>query len=283
MTPLPLRHVLQLRSTLALLLATAPLTTTVVNMVPDYEVKLLLSPAAVLGADKKLTPTVRSVFDMPKSVTKMNVQFLDTDDRDIYNAGWSPRIRKTEGDDDFELTYKKRYPVTAGDIDAALTTAGAGGFDATETSYAAQVEWGFRNQTLSLSHKKSASGAGHSGMDLPGLDKSRAFLKDNAPGKFDGWQGRHWGTGMLGHSRVYGPVLARRWVGKWAGLEVYIEVWPIRDAAGTGIEYVVEASFKTPSHATAAAKQAEFVAFLGGKEWLLAQDSLKTQLIMDRY
>lgn len=46
-------------------------------MVPDYEVKLLMKPSAVLGRDNKLKDTVLSTFSMPTSVTKMNVQFLD--------------------------------------------------------------------------------------------------------------------------------------------------------------------------------------------------------------
>jgi hypothetical protein len=40
------------------------------NMVPDYEVKLLLDPAIVLGSDHKLTPTVLSTFAMPTTVKK---------------------------------------------------------------------------------------------------------------------------------------------------------------------------------------------------------------------
>ena len=85
-------------------------------------------------------------------------------------------------------------------------------------------------------------------------------------------------------SRIYGPILAKRSVGTWSGLELDIEVWPIKEEAPkTGIEYIVEASFKTKSQSTASTKQAELATFLQEKGWLLAQDSLKTQLIMDRY
>ena len=122
------------------------------NMTPDYEVKLLMNPSVVLNSgDHKLTPTVLSTFAMPTSVTKMNVQFLDTSSKEIYGAGWSPLIRKTEGESDFELTYKKRYPITGDDIDGALTTANVGGFDSGDTSYDAQVEWGYSQKTLSIS------------------------------------------------------------------------------------------------------------------------------------
>jgi hypothetical protein len=253
------------------------------NMVPDYEVKLLLDPTAVLGTDFKLTPTVLSTFSMPTTVTKMNVQFLDKNDKIIYNEGWSPRIRKTENENNFELTYKKRYAITGGNIDAALTTANTEGFDSSESNYEAQVEWGYQKQTLSISRKKSYSDSGYSGMDLPGTSNSQAMLINEAPGKFEDWKSNNWGTDALAVSRIYGPVLAKRSIGTWSSMELYIEVWPIKDAAGTGTEYIVEASFKTTSRTTASTKQASLVTFLQGKGWFLAQDSLKTQLIMDRY
>lgn len=270
------------------LTAIALLSTTVYaasNMVPDYEVKLLMNPTACLDPSNsyKLLPTVLSTFSMPTSVTKMNVQFLDTDAKDIYNAGWSPRIRKTEGENDFELTYKKRYAVTGDDIDGALTTANNEGFDSTDTNYDAQIEWGYSKKTLSISNKDTYSDAGYSGMDLPGKSNSRTMLIAKAPGKFENWLYNNWGTDKLAVSRIYGPVLAKRSIGTWSGLQLYIEVWPIKAASGSGIEYVVEASFKTTSRTTAAAKKDELQSFLTTKGWFQAGDSLKTSLIMERY
>lgn len=276
---LSLRHLL----VAAVAVTTAPFAQAASNMVPDYEVKILLNPTAVLGSDNKLKATVLSTFSMPTTVTKMNVQFLDTDSKEIYNAGWSPRIRKVEDEDDFELTYKKRYPITGGNINAALTTANNEGFDSSDSNYEAQVEWGYQKQTLSISRKKSASDSGFSGMDLPGTSKSRDMLIDDAPGKFDDWLYNNWGTTALGNSRIYGPILAKRSIGTWNGVQLYIEVWPILNAAGTGTEYVVEASFKTDSATTASTKHDSLITFMQGQGWFLAQDSLKTQLIMDRY
>lgn len=252
-------------------------------MVPDYEVKLLMPPAAVLGTDFKLTSAVKTAFGMPDTVTKMNVQFLDTNYQDLNNNGWNARIRKTEGERDFELTYKKHYPVVNNDIDGALTTASLDGFDTNDTNYEAQIEWGYQNKTLSVSRKKSGSKSGYSGMDLPNLSDSRSLLINNAPDQFDDYLYNGWGTSKLSTSRIYGPVLAKRSVGTWSGLQTYIEVWPIKDAAGTGTEYIVEISFKTTDRATASQKHDELIAYLQSKGWFLPQDSLKTQLIMDRY
>ncbi|CAN7587709.1 hypothetical protein [Paenibacillus sp. LjRoot56] len=120
-------------------------------------------------------------------------------------------------------------------------------------------------------------------MDLPNLTDSRSLLINNAPDKFNNWVSSGWGTSKLSTSRVFGPILAKRSIGTWSGLQLYIEVWPIRNAAGTGTEYVVEASFKTTSQTTASTKHDELITYLQGKGWFLAQDSLKTQLIMDRY
>lgn len=253
------------------------------NMVPDYEVKLLLDPNVVLDSDHKLNSTVRTAFGMPETVTKMNVQFMDTNAKDIYDNGWVARVRKTEGEKDFELTYKKRYPITNGNIDAALTTANQEGFDSSDTNYEAQIEWGYQNQTLSLSRVKTDSKSGYSGMDLPSASDSRKLLVKNVPGKMDKWVYTGWGTDMLNASRIYGPVLAKRYIGTWSGLKTYIEIWPIKNASGTGTEYVVEASFKTTSRTTAQQKHDDLIAYLQGKGWFLPQDSLKTQLIMDRY
>lgn len=253
------------------------------NMTPDYEVKLLLNPATTLGSDHKPTAAVLSAFGAPTTVTKMNVQFLDTSAKDVYDAGWSPRIRKTEGESGFELTYKKRYPVGAGGIDGALTTANGDGLDSNDTSYDAQIEWGYQQQTLSISRKKTATKSGYSGMDLPNQSDSRSMLISNAPDQFDDWLGNGWGTGKLASSRIFGPVLAKRSVGTWHGRELDVEVWPIKAATGTGTDYTVEASFKTDSRTTASTDHDALESYLQSKGWFLAQDSLKTQQIMDRY
>jgi hypothetical protein len=204
----------------ALFALCASTTSAASNMVPNYEVKLLMNPTSVLGPDNKLKPTVLSTFAMPTSVTKMNVQYLDTNARDIYNAGWSPRIRKMEDEDDFELTYKKRYPVTNGDIDGALTTAKGEGFDISATIYEAQIEWGYQSKTLSISREKTASDSGFSVMNLPGQSASQDMLISEVPDKFNDYLGDNWGTDTLSVSRIFGPVLAKRSIGTWSGLKV---------------------------------------------------------------
>ena len=61
-------------------------------------------------------------------------------------------------------------------------------------------------------------------------------------------------------------------------------MWPIRKSKeDASLEPIVEASFKTPDLEKALEGRAKLVKFLQDRDWLLAEDSLKTKLIMDRY
>ncbi|CAJ0544331.1 Ff.00g035630.m01.CDS01 [Fusarium sp. VM40] len=252
------------------------------NMTPNYEVKLLLKPNEVHSSENGLTSNVLAAFDIRLGVIKQTIQYLDTNDKDLYAAGWGARIRKTENEDGVELTYKKRYAMEDHDIDAALTKANNDGFNGSEGKYDAQVEWGYQKKTLSISRKRSADFIA-SGMELPDESRSRSMLIKEAPTKFDNFVHKKWGTGLLATSRLFGPVHAKRYVGKWEGTRIYLEVWTLRNAQGTGYENLVEASLKTETHMDAFQKQASLISYLQGEGWFLEQDSLRTRLIMERY
>jgi len=219
----------------------------------------------------------------------MNIQFLDSPTQSIYKAGWSPRIRRTEGKP-LELTYKKRYPITAEDIDAALAAANADGFDASDTKYEAQVEWGYTKMTLSISRNKKlkdTAGAGAGSLALPDAGKSRKILIEEAPGKFKDARGQDgWGVTALKEARIYGPILAERYSGVSpgeGGVKVDVEVWPIMIKDEGRLEYVTELSFKAESKGEGGPVRDGLIELLTGKGWLCPADSLKTQLIMENY
>jgi hypothetical protein len=149
--------------------------------------------------------------------------------------------------------------------------------------YEAQVEWGYKKHTLSISRKKSVPDTEDNGMELPGKHDSRKMLVKEAPDKFDNWKHGNWGTKALRDSRIFGPVLARRSIGTWSGMKLFLEVWPLLNPERTGIEHVVEASFKTKSRKTALDEQRDLAKLLQGKDWLLPEDALKTHIIMERY
>ncbi|KAE8421193.1 hypothetical protein BDV36DRAFT_305395 [Aspergillus pseudocaelatus] len=236
-------------------------------MVPDYEVSFLLKPSVVLSSDNELTGTVLSTFDVTPIATKLNVQFLDKSSRDIYNAGWSAHIRKAENEKNFELTYKKRYAIRGGDIDAALVMANNDGFNDGSAKYKAQVEWGYLKQTLSVSRQKKVAGSGDSGLDLPGTNDSRNMLINEAPARFDNSISDKWGTRALAESRIFGPILVKRFIGSWKKIPLYLEIWPFWNLEGTGIDYIVEASFETDDRDIASVERTNLTAYLESKEY----------------
>ncbi|WP_202117349.1 hypothetical protein [Clostridium chromiireducens] len=256
---------------------------TVTPAVPNYEVKIYMDPSVVLDSDNKLKQEVLNTFNMPSTVTKMSVEYLDSSNLDFNDIGWDVRLRKMEGDADFELTYKKRYSIANGNIDSALQTAALDGFDKSEDDYDAQVDWGYNKQTLSFSNDKDVSISGYSGMDLPSSkDSIKAAIK-KIPGKLNNSISNGYGTTILQNSHIYGPVDAKRSIGTWNGEKFYIEVWKIKATSGSGYDYVVEASFKTDDRSSAQEGHDQLIELFNEKGWLLPEDQLKTQMILDRY
>lgn len=259
------------------------------ELVPNYEVKALLDASKTLEPEGKLRDSVKAVWGVVKKPKKINIQFIDTPDQKIYKSGWALRIRHTEGDDEIELTYKKRY--TMGDTFSALNTAEgsigsasesakADGFDSS-SGFEAQVEVGQKGQTLSMSAGVELKDDQLHG--LPGLAKSQELLEANAPPLFKAWL-ESVDSKLLRKTIIFGPVHAKKYKGTWEGKETAIEVWPIRKAKDDpSLENIVEASFKTDETRDAVEGRAELAAFATEQGFFLPQDSLKTKLIMERY
>ena len=249
--------------------------------VPDYEVKFFMDPRVALDADQKPTRRVRDMFNSSDASTRISMQFMDGPNGELHGARWNVRLRKFEGEDQIELTYKKRYPVTH-DIDTTLAEAARDGFDSGEDDYEAQVEWGAK-QTLSLSRRHEVELPGYEKMQLPSEDDSRSVSVDKIPGKLDKVDPRGWAQTILAHARSRGPVQGRRWTGEWQQIRVCIEVWGIRGAPGEPDEYIVELSFKDADRTHAHTTRCLLHDFLDTQGWLLKTDVLKTELILTRY
>ncbi|AJS61009.1 hypothetical protein [Paenibacillus sp. IHBB 10380] len=252
------------------------------NMVPSYEVKLLLDSTQVLDGNHSLTPAIQSEFSL-SSPKQVNVEYFDTNNLNLDAQGWNVRFRKKENKDNYELNYKKRYAIQNEDIQAALTLANSEGFDITDDNYEAEVDWGYGKQTLSISLDKKVSTSLNGALGLPSEAVARGMLLDKLPGKLKDWSSSNWGKTQLQNSRAYGPVLASKYEGSWNGLEVDVEIWPIRDAAGTGVERIVEISFKTADYNDASTNRTALINSLNDKGWLVPADGLKTQLMLNRY
>ncbi|WP_341279959.1 hypothetical protein [Paenibacillus sp. FSL H8-0537] len=252
------------------------------NMVPSYEVKLLLDSTQVLNSNLTLTSAVSSQFNLTTS-RQTNVEYFDTNSHALDDAGWNARFRKKEDKNNYELTYKKRYPVQNGNIDAALTLANTEGFDITDDNYKAEIDWGYSKQTLSMSVDKKVTKSLNGALGLPSESAARQMLLDELPGKLKNWGTSNWGKTQLQNSHAYGPVLTTKHTGTWNGLEVDVEIWPIRNAAGTGVEPIVEISFKTDEYSVANTNRTALINSLNNLGWLVPADGLKTQLLLERY
>jgi hypothetical protein len=270
-----------LTASLAVLLPATPAAADSVA-VPTYEVKIDLT-ASALDSSHAPTAAVKSAFGISGSPKARSYAYYDTSALGLDAEGWDVRLRHKSGKD-FEETYKKRFPVTGGDIGAALDQADDEGFDSGDDNYDAEVDWGYARQTLSFSNDKSHSDSGYPGTAMPSSATAVSWLVDEIPGKLDDWGSDGWGSDTLAAARAHGPVTSQVWEGAWESSDdASIEVLPVRDAAGTGTEYVVELSFKTDDYSDAADLHADAIAVADAHGWLYHGDILKTRLVLDRY
>lgn len=253
------------------------------NMIPTYEVKFLLDSFQVLNSDKLLKKTYRDLFETGSDYEKIGVLFLETTERDFGNEGWINRIRVEEDASEFELTFKKRYEITDGDIDAALSMANQEGFDVTDTNYGAEVDWGYSKMTLSLSCEKNKSNKGYDNLELPKKGDAIDIIKDKMPGKEVDWLYDDWGTEKIEDTKKVGPVEYSKYKGKYSDYKVAIEIWPIENQLTEETTYITELSYKADTYDEAASIRYSLKEYLDNLGILLHEDSLKTQTIMDAY
>ncbi|MFD9001547.1 hypothetical protein ACFV0T_11340 [Streptomyces sp. NPDC059582] len=252
------------------------------NAVPTYEVKINLTTAA-LDASHNPLAAVKSAFGITGSAKARSYTYYDTDALALNAQGWDVRLRHKSGSS-FEESYKKRFTVTNGDIDAALTTANAAGFSSSDTNYDAEVDWGYSKQTLSFSNEKSHSASGYSGTAMPSAATGLSWLVGEIPGKLEDWNSSNWGKTTLQASRSHGPVTSQVWGGAWeVSDDAGIEVLPVVGASGSGTEYVVEVSFKTDDYDDASKLHTDAINVAESHGWLYHGDVLKTQTILGRY
>ncbi|QDH23336.1 hypothetical protein [Saccharibacillus brassicae] len=251
------------------------------NATPTYEVKFLLDSSDVLNANGSLQASVNAAFEITSAPKRQLVEYFDTNAQDLNGEGWNVRFRKKEDKSDYELTYKKRFAVQNGQIDAALSAANAAGFDSSDTNYEAEVDWGYGKQTLGFSNTKKVKAS--TGLILPSASKALELLVKEIPGKLEKTRSNGWGKDTLKKSRVHGPIEVTKYAGEFNGVEIDIEVLPLLNASGTGTEPLIEISFKTDDYSAAAANRAELMDELNAEGWLIPADSLKTNTILDRY
>lgn len=253
------------------------------NILPDYEMKFLLDSERVLNDSYELNSEYRDFFDTGEKYDTIGALYLETEHYDFSNEGWYNRIRIKENSNKFDLTYKKRYPIQNGDIDAALTKANEEGFDISDTNYEAQVEWGYNKMTLSLSNKKEEKNNGYDEMELPGRNDAIEIIKDNMPGKEEDWGGKSWGKDLIDNAEKCGPIYYLQYEGEVEGIIIDLEVWPVYTESTDSIEYITEVSFKEADYDAAVTNREKVMNALEQEGILKHEDSLKTQKILDAY
>lgn len=246
---------------------------------PSYEIKLDLSTSALSSGSP--SAAVKSAFGISGVGQQQSYEYVDTDALGLNNQGWSVRLRNKQGDP-LELDYKKRFPVSGGDIDGALQTAQAAGFDSSDTNYKAEVDWGYGKQTLSFSTDKDP-GTNVDGIGMPSASDAVEIAVGQVPGKLDDWSSKGWGTNQLLASRPHGPVTSTEWSGTYEGSDAAIEVLPVKASGGQPAQTVVELSFKASDFGTAQRLRTDAIAVADAHGWLLHEDVLKTNLVLSRY
>ena len=254
---------------------------------PDsYEIHLLLNSDLVLNDSHQLKEEILRLFHADDDYKTFSLAYYDTLEQDFYKEGWINRIRlKYEKNDenDFKLTYKKRYPVPGGDVIAAVQLAASEGFDLTGNRWEPQIEWGYTGMTLSLSAETAIPADTEE--TIADLDPSESFamMAENMPAEEVNWRAEHWGIRALESAEQAGPIFFNRYKGEFHGRKVTIEVWEIHDERDSSIYFLSELSFKAGQYEEAADSRKQMMDSLLDLGILLKVDSLKTRQLLDAY
>jgi hypothetical protein len=256
---------------------------------PAVEVKFFLKPHQVLDTNRRPNDALRTVFGVPKETkkkpVKIRMQFLDGPNQELHHEGWNIRLRKVQGQDHIELTFKRRYHVDDS-LETVLAKAAQDGLDARSTNeYASELEWGYDKQTVTYANQKRAGDAEEQSLALPSAADAQDLVAKKLPAKLQQWKDDGWAKRVLSGACLYGPVDGWRWQGSHAKIDdkIAIEVWALPTADGIGTEHVVEISFKKNKYdRQVTGKRQKLLKILKKKGWLLENDVLKTTLILER-
>ena len=245
--------------------------------IDGVEVKYLLDPAKALDAEGKPTEEVLKALGWTGKVKNRGMQFLDVEGKLYNEAGWSNRVRIKQGDDEYDVTFKKRYAVENGDIAAALTKAEADGFVAGLDGYECELDWGWNKLTLSVATEESVAKVGYDDTVLPNLEDSIAMVEGAMPDPVKAV------AADITKAVLCGPIYYPRYTGELAGMELDIEICAIPNQKTGEIEYVFEVAFSTDTYEEAAAKRDEIAQILEATGYLLKEDGLKTNKILNAF
>lgn len=194
----------------------------------------------------------------------------------VFNEnGQTNHLRKKDGKKNYEIQYKKRYKVENGDLSAALDKIKLDGFDIEDVLYEAGVDWGFDKMILNIATEVKIPTT--KDLQLPNEADRAQMVYDNMPQELDEY------LLEMSNVRYFGPIEFQRYTGEFNGMELDVEVWPIKSEDGQEVEMITEVSFKSSDFDEISVFKKELQEFLSNEQILLEKDSLKTDLIMKRY
>ncbi|MBQ8076047.1 MAG: hypothetical protein IJ237_08695 [Oscillospiraceae bacterium] len=254
---------------------------------PDsYEIHLLLNSDLVLDENHLLKQGFLKEFGADDSYKTFSLAYYETQDRDFFEEGWINRIRlKYEENDenDFKLTYKKRYPVPEGDMTSAIRLAETEGFDLSSNFWEPQIDWGYTGMTLSLSAEASVPADTEETIADLHPEEGFSMMIENMPAEEQNWKEEQWGSRTFQSAEVVGPIFFNRYKGDYLDQKVKIEIWEIHDERDDAIHYLTELSFEAKDYQEASNSREMMMDALLDLGILLKVDSLKTQQMLDAY
>ena len=240
---------------------------------PACEIKLLIDSSRVLDENHLLNESIREQLGIREEYQTIRAVYLDTPERSFLDAGWANRIRQKQGKTKYAITYKKRYAILNNDIETALASALKDGFTPGDSRFAAEIDWGYSNMTLSFSSDIEIKIK-----ELPDITKLTCsdaiqMLTDHMPLE------EKKNASVPESIQLVGPIEFLRYSGVLNGEEIRIEVWPIADTGG--LRYIVELSAKYENPDEAAAIRNSIIKKLDEMGILIHRDALKTRLILN--
>ncbi|MDA2299537.1 hypothetical protein PDN43_09750 [Bacillus cereus] len=240
--------------------------------IKGYEIKFFLDITKVLNEKHELKENIIDAFPI-SNLRRKDIQFIDTIKNDMYNDGWILRNRKKEGDNKYELTYKKRYEIINNNTDYVLEQARKEGVIQNNEEYELEWEWGYTKKKLSVSFEEEPE-ANASATGMPSIDELKQLFLDKSPKTFINWKNKDYGIEQINKSRSCGPIHAKVYDGKWDE-PITIEIWS--KIINNKTESIIEVSMKVKDESTATLYHTKLKDYLQEKDWLLMQDFSKTE------
>ncbi|MBJ7934887.1 hypothetical protein [Bacillus cereus] len=241
--------------------------------IKGYEIKFFLNITKALNEKQEIKEDIIDTFQI-SNFRRKDIQFIDTINNDMYNDGWILRNRKKEGDNKYELTYKKRYEIINNNTDYVLEQAKREGVIQNNEEYELEWEWGYTKKKLSVSFEEEPE-ANASATGMPSIDELKQLFLHNSPKAFINWKNKDYGIEQINNSRACGPIQAKVYDGKWDESKITIEIWS--KTINNRTESIIEVSMKVKDESIATLYHTKLKDYLQEKDWLLMQDFSKTE------